>query len=247
MRGAECGRVDSIRWFGFVPLLSCCAIPPMPAVDQPATACHAENEGLEGEVIVQRLLGQDFEVGYNAMYDRVENLIDAGVLDPTKVTRSGLTNACSIAGIMLTTQVCVGEGRGRWGVGGWMEGWHCASPSPHHHNAHVLSSPAASSAGCDDREEAGPQAGWWYERRRHAQWPHHVSGGGTSHRLRTLAILLLTAPQIRLGPCSAGGIRTLPPVARCRLSTPHYFIRLGLSLAFLLIETLLLDPISIRL
>ena len=42
---------------------------------------------------------------YNAMYDRVENLIDAGVLDPAKVTRSGLTNACSIAGIMLTTQV----------------------------------------------------------------------------------------------------------------------------------------------
>ena len=64
---------------------------------------------MEGEVIVQRLLGQPFEVGYNAMYDRVENLIDAGVLDPAKVTRSGLTNACSIAGIMLTTQAVMTE------------------------------------------------------------------------------------------------------------------------------------------
>lgn len=37
-------------------------------------------------MIVQRLLGQGFEVGYNAMYDRVENLIDAGVLDPAKAS-----------------------------------------------------------------------------------------------------------------------------------------------------------------
>ncbi|GAB4818835.1 hypothetical protein N2152v2_005881 [Parachlorella kessleri] len=69
----------------------------------------AENAGVEGEVIVQKLLGQPFEVGYNAMYDRVENLIEAGVLDPAKVTRSGLTNACSIAGIMLTTQAVMTE------------------------------------------------------------------------------------------------------------------------------------------
>lgn len=39
------------------------------------------------------------------MEDRIENLIEAGVLDPAKVTRSGLQNACGIAGIMLTTQV----------------------------------------------------------------------------------------------------------------------------------------------
>lgn len=60
-------------------------------------------------MIVQRLLGQPFEIGYNAMYDRIENLIDAGVLDPAKVTRSGLINACSIAGIMLTTQAVMTE------------------------------------------------------------------------------------------------------------------------------------------
>jgi len=38
------------------------------------------------------------------MEDRIENLLEAGVLDPAKVTRSGLMNACGIAGIMLTTQ-----------------------------------------------------------------------------------------------------------------------------------------------
>ena len=69
----------------------------------------AENSGVEGEVIVQKVLGQPFEVGYNAMYDRVENLIESGVLDPTKVTRSGLSNAASIAGIMLTTQAVMTE------------------------------------------------------------------------------------------------------------------------------------------
>ena len=59
--------------------------------------------------MVQRLLGKPFEIGYNAMYDRVEDLLESGVLDPAKVTRSGLTNACSIAGIMLTTQAVMTE------------------------------------------------------------------------------------------------------------------------------------------
>ena len=60
-----------------------------------------------GDVIIERLLGKSFETGYNAMEDKVENLMDVGVLDPAKVTRSGLQNACGIAGIMLTTQVRV--------------------------------------------------------------------------------------------------------------------------------------------
>jgi chaperonin GroEL (HSP60 family) len=76
---------------------------------------------VEGEVIVQRLLGKPFAVGYNAMYDRVEDLIEAGVLDPAKVTRSGLINACSIAGIMLTTQAVMTEQkRGNRGAPGGM-------------------------------------------------------------------------------------------------------------------------------
>jgi len=69
----------------------------------------AENAGVEGEVIINRLLGQPFEMGYDAMTDRVTNLLDAGVIDPAKVTRNGLQNSCSIAGIMLTTQAVMVE------------------------------------------------------------------------------------------------------------------------------------------
>lgn len=69
----------------------------------------AQNAGVEGEVIVEKLLGSDFEMGYNAMTNQVENLLDTGVLDPAKVTRSCLESACSIAGIMLTTQAVIYE------------------------------------------------------------------------------------------------------------------------------------------
>ena len=69
----------------------------------------AENAGLEGEVIVEKLLGTPFEMGYNAMSGEMENLLDSGVLDPAKVTRSCLESACSIAGIMLTTQAVIYE------------------------------------------------------------------------------------------------------------------------------------------
>ena len=51
-------------------------------------------------------------MGYNAMDDKIENLMEAGVIDPAKVTRNGLLNSCSIASIMLTTQV---GGRGGGG------------------------------------------------------------------------------------------------------------------------------------
>ncbi|CAK0785122.1 hypothetical protein CVIRNUC_008328 [Coccomyxa viridis] len=69
----------------------------------------ASNAGVEGDVIIEKLLGKDFEIGYNAMEDKVENLLEVGVLDPAKVTRSGLMNACGIAGIMLTTQAIMVE------------------------------------------------------------------------------------------------------------------------------------------
>ncbi|QDZ22544.1 chaperonin Cpn60 [Chloropicon primus] len=69
----------------------------------------AENAGLEGEVIVEKLLGSPFEMGYNAMNNEMENLMETGVLDPAKVTRSCLESACSIAGIMLTTQAVIYE------------------------------------------------------------------------------------------------------------------------------------------
>ena len=64
----------------------------------------ADNAGVDGDVVVEKLLGQTFNMGYNAMTDVYEDLLEAGVIDPAKVTRSGIMNACSIAGILLTTQ-----------------------------------------------------------------------------------------------------------------------------------------------
>jgi len=75
-----------------------------------ASAPSAVLSGVEGEVIIQKVLGKPFTVGYNAMVDKVVDLIEEGVIDPAKVTRNGLMNACSIAGIMLTTQVREGGG-----------------------------------------------------------------------------------------------------------------------------------------
>lgn len=69
----------------------------------------AHNAGVEGEVVVQKLLGQPFEIGYNAMIDTYENMMDSGVIDPAKVTRNALQNSCSIAGIMLSTQAVMVE------------------------------------------------------------------------------------------------------------------------------------------
>ena len=48
-------------------------------------------------------------MGYNAQTDTFENLVDAGVIDPTKVVRSAIQNAASIAGLMLTTEAIVAE------------------------------------------------------------------------------------------------------------------------------------------
>lgn len=69
----------------------------------------ANNAGTEGAVVVEKLLSSDWEIGYNAMTDRYEDLLKAGVIDPAKVARCALQNAASIAGMVLTTQAVVVE------------------------------------------------------------------------------------------------------------------------------------------
>ncbi|XP_075519939.1 ruBisCO large subunit-binding protein subunit alpha-like [Primulina tabacum] len=69
----------------------------------------AQNAGVEGEVVVEKLKSSDWEFGYNAMTDTYENLVEAGVIDPAKVTRCALQNAASVAGMVLTTQAIVVE------------------------------------------------------------------------------------------------------------------------------------------
>lgn len=72
-------------------------------------ALIANNAGVEGEVVVEKILSIDWEMGYNAMTDTYENLLNAGVIDPAKVARCALQNAASVAGMVLTTQAIVVE------------------------------------------------------------------------------------------------------------------------------------------
>jgi chaperonin GroEL len=66
-----------------------------------------ENAGLEGSVVVQKIREGKDDFGYNAQTDKYENLLKAGVIDPTKVARIALENAASIAGMFLTTECVV--------------------------------------------------------------------------------------------------------------------------------------------
>ncbi len=66
-----------------------------------------ENAGVEGSLIIQEVLRGSGSFGYNVATDKFEDLMKAGVIDPTKVTRSALQNAASIAGLLLTTECMI--------------------------------------------------------------------------------------------------------------------------------------------
>ena len=67
------------------------------------------NAGKEGSVVVQKVMEGKGDFGYNARFDRFEDLVKAGVVDPAKVTRVALENAASIAGMFLTTECVIVE------------------------------------------------------------------------------------------------------------------------------------------
>ena len=67
----------------------------------------AENAGINGPVIIEKVQQQEFEIGYNAAKDIFGNMYEEGVVDPAKVTRSGLQNATSIASMILTTECII--------------------------------------------------------------------------------------------------------------------------------------------
>jgi chaperonin GroEL len=70
----------------------------------------AQNAGAEGSIVVEKVReSKDKNFGYNAQTDAYEDLVAAGVIDPTKVTRTALQNAASIAGLLLTTEAVVVE------------------------------------------------------------------------------------------------------------------------------------------
>lgn len=68
-----------------------------------------ENTGIEGSIVVQKVKEGKADFGFNARTDEYENLLKAGVIDPTKVTRIALENAASIAGMLLTTECVVAD------------------------------------------------------------------------------------------------------------------------------------------
>ena len=70
----------------------------------------AQNAGAEGSIVLAKVReSKDKNFGYNAQTDVYENLVTSGVIDPTKVTRTALQNAASIAGLLLTTECVVVE------------------------------------------------------------------------------------------------------------------------------------------
>ena len=67
----------------------------------------AANAGLEGSVIINKVKESEVGIGYDALKDEYVNMVDAGILDPAKVTRSALQNATSVASTLLTTESVV--------------------------------------------------------------------------------------------------------------------------------------------
>ncbi|MBF8294026.1 MAG: groL [Bacteroidetes bacterium] len=78
------------------------------AVEEPIRLI-VENAGLEGSVVVNKVKEGKDDFGFNAQTEQYENLIKAGVIDPTKVARIALENAASVAGLLLTTEATIVE------------------------------------------------------------------------------------------------------------------------------------------
>lgn len=95
----------------------------------------AKNSGQDGSVIVERLKQVDEGVGFDAVTGEMVNMVEAGIIDPTRVTRSALQNAASVAALLLTSEAAVADlpsdddggqpggmnpGMGMGGMGGMM-------------------------------------------------------------------------------------------------------------------------------
>ncbi|OFV93766.1 MAG: chaperonin GroL [Acidobacteria bacterium RIFCSPLOWO2_12_FULL_65_11] len=80
----------------------------MRAIEEPMRWI-ATNAGHEGSIVVQRVKEMKDEEGFNAQTEQYENLVAAGVIDPTKVVRSALQNAASIASLLLTTEAVISQ------------------------------------------------------------------------------------------------------------------------------------------
>jgi chaperonin GroEL len=80
----------------------------MRAIEEPLRWI-ATNAGVEGSIVVQKVKDMDAESGFNADTEKYENLVEAGVIDPTKVVRAAILNAASISSLLLTTEALVAD------------------------------------------------------------------------------------------------------------------------------------------
>ncbi len=78
------------------------------AIEEPLRQI-AENSGQKGDVVVEEVKRRDGNIGYNALTNNYEDLVEKGIIDPTKVTRSALQNAASAASMLLTTEAAVAD------------------------------------------------------------------------------------------------------------------------------------------
>ncbi len=78
------------------------------AIEEPLRQI-AHNAGFEGSIIVEKVRDKEKDTGFNALTEKYEDLVKSGVLDPTKVVRSALQNAASIAGVLLTTEGLISD------------------------------------------------------------------------------------------------------------------------------------------
>ncbi len=69
----------------------------------------ANNAGQDGGIVCEKVLQDDKSIGYNAATDKYEDLVKAGVIDPTKVTRTALQNASSVSTLLLTSDALIAE------------------------------------------------------------------------------------------------------------------------------------------
>jgi chaperonin GroEL len=69
----------------------------------------AQNAGVDGSIVVEKIKSGKGAFGFNAQAEEYEDLVKAGIVDPTKVVRVALQNAASVAGLMLTTECMVAE------------------------------------------------------------------------------------------------------------------------------------------
>ena len=69
----------------------------------------AENAGLEGSVVIEKVIASKPGIGFDVLKEEYTDMIQAGIVDPTKVTRSALQNAASVAALLLTTEGVVAD------------------------------------------------------------------------------------------------------------------------------------------